>query len=51
MNIYLGTGCVPTDYGINEFVEKFPQFAIYVKVSLESAFYRLKKIANSIAFD
>ena len=51
MKIYLGTGCVPTDYGINEFVEKFPQFAMYDKVSLGSAFNRLKKSANSIAFE
>ena len=44
MKIYLGTGCVPQTFGINEFVEKFPQFSIYERLSLASAFNRLKKV-------
>ena len=51
LKIYLATGCVPGGYGINELVEKYPQFLVYEKSSLSSAFNRLKKNANSIAFE
>ncbi len=51
MKVYLGLGCVPASYGINEFVEKFPQFSVYDRLSLGSAFNRLKKSANAIAFE
>ena len=51
MKIYLGTGCVPPTFGINKFVEKFPQFSIYERLSLASAFNRLKKSANTTAFE
>ena len=51
MKVYLGLGCVTASYGINEFVEKFPQFSVYDRFSLGSAFNQLKKSANAIAFE
>ena len=44
LKIYLGMGCIPGDYGINDLLAKYPQFQIYVKSSLSSAFNCLKKI-------
>ena len=43
LKIYLGTGCIPGNYGINDLLAKYPQFHIYDKTSLSSAFNRLKK--------
>ena len=51
LKIYIGTGCVPSDFGINELMMKFPQFTVYDKVSLGSAFNRLKRQANSLSFE
>ena len=51
LKIYIGTGCVPSDFGINELMMKSPQFTVYDKVSLGSAFNRLKRQANSLSFE
>ena len=51
LKIYIGTGCVPRNYGINELLMKYPQFTIYDKSSLGSAFNRLKNKANSLSFE
>ena len=51
LKIYIGTGCVPSDFGINELMMKYPQFTVYDKVSLGSAFNRLKRQANSLSFE
>ena len=51
LKIYLGMGCIPANYGINELMIKYPQFLIYNKSSLSSAFNRLKKKSNSLSFE
>ena len=51
LKIYLGMGCIPGNYGINDLLAKYPQFQIYDKSSLSSAFNRLKKKSNSLSFE
>ena len=51
MKIYLATGCVPSHFNMNDFCNKYPQFDIYEKTSLASAFNCLKRNANKIAFE
>ena len=51
MKIYLGTGCVPSHFNVKDFCEKYPQFDVYERTSLASAFNRLKRSANKTAFD
>ena len=48
LKIYLATGCVPGGYVINDLVEKYPQFIVYEKSSLSSAFNCLKKNAKKV---
>ncbi len=51
LKVYIGHGCVPSNYGINDLMMKYPQFTVYDKTSLGSAFNRLKKHANSLNFE
>lgn len=51
LKVYLGMGCIPPDYGINELMAKYPQFLVYNKSSLSSAFNRLKKKSNLLSFE
>ena len=48
MKVYIDNRCVPADFDVEMFVNKYPQFKAYDRRTVGNAFYCLRREFNSV---